>query len=810
MYISYNWLQDFIKLPPKINPKEVADKLTAHTVEVESFNNQEDVFKNVVVGKVLEAKKHPNADKLKVVLVDVKDKTLNIVCGAPNIDKGQMVPVALDGAVLPGDFEIKTSKIRGEVSEGMVCAEDELGLGTEHNGIMVLDSKAKTGQLFSDYLKTNDVIFEIDNKSLSNRPDLLNHYGIARELSVIFSAKLKSYDKLFNSKIDLKFNEKDKFDAEVIDKKNCSRYMALKIDNIRVESSPEWLKKRLVAINQRPINNIVDIANYVMFECGQPLHTFDASFVKKIEVKTAKDSDVLETIDRKERKLREGDLVITNGDKVIAIAGVMGSYDSQITENSTAMVLESANFSAESIRKTGQRLGLRSEASLRYEKSLDPNLTELALKRFVSLLLEVCPEAKIVGSVTDIYPNKTKEKTIKFNFSWLIKKIGNDISKKEALESLNRLGFKVEVLGDDEIEVIIPSWRATKDIDAKEDVVEEVLRIYGYDNIKSFLPKEELRLPIENKKRAIERRVKDILSSRFVLTETHNYSFVGEEQLKKLNIDFFHHLKLANPLSELNSMLRQSLAPGLISNIRNNQSKSNELGFFEIGNTFFNAPGEFNKQNDGEEKLPYQEYKLGVVLADKNGKTFSKLKDVTTNFLQELFNISSEVVYTSFDNHPGWAEPSLTTQISVLGESIGLLGAINQKAKKNVNLKLDTALLEINFDKLVELLLVQPPFRIKEADRYPAVVRDVSFVVSDKILYNDIKQIISSFHPLIKSIELFDIYKGDKLASNEKSLAFHLTYQSPDKTLTSFEVDKIQNDLIKAVSNQIGAKLRDF
>ncbi|MDI3496126.1 MAG: phenylalanyl-tRNA synthetase beta chain [Patescibacteria group bacterium] len=809
MYISYNWLQDFIKLSPKYNFNEVADKLTAHTVEVEATKNQKEVFSQVVVGKVLEVSKHPNADKLSLVSVDIKDRILKIVCGAPNVESGQLVPVALDGAILPGDFEIKTSKIRGEISEGMICAEDELGLGFEHKGIMVLKEKAKIGQDFSEYLKMDDLIFEIDNKSLSNRPDLLNHYGIARELSVLFNTTLKPWEKIIDDKIKIKFNEKDKFKAEVFDKIACPRYMALKIDNIKVAPSPDWLKKRLVAINQRPINNIVDIANYVMFELGQPLHTFDAAFVDKIEVRRALNNEKIETIDQKERQLNVDDLVITNGKNIIAIAGVMGGLESQISDKSTSLVLEAANFSAEVIRKTAQRLGLRSEASLRYEKSLDPNLTEVALKRFVSLLKEVCEDIKIIGTGVDIYSHKPIEKKIKFNYSWLTTKIGQEIPKNDALKSLSLLGFTCTE-NDNEIEVVVPSWRATKDIKEKEDIVEEVLRIYGYDNIKSTLPKEELSLPIDNQERLLERRIKDMLYSQFLLTEVYNYSFVGEEQLKKLNIDFFNHLKLANPLSELNSMLRQSLAPGLFSTIKNNQSKSDDLAFFEIGDVFFNLPGEYVKDISGIEKLPYQEKRLGIILAGKNKLVFSQLKNITTNFLTWLLNLNDDVVYLNFDTPPGWADEKLIAQVSVAGKNIGWLGLGSNDVKKNLNLKVEVALLEINCNSLFSLFLEQAPFKIKEVLKYPPVVRDLCFVLPDKILYNDIKDVLSSFHPLIKSVELFDTYKGIKLPADKKSLAFHLTYQSEEKTLTSNEVDKIQKELVEQVIEKFGAQLRDF
>ena len=325
MFISQNWLKDFVKLPAKISATEIAEKLTAHTVEVEGFINQADKYNKVVVGKVLQVEKHPNADRLRVALVDVKTEKLQIVCGAPNLAVSQLVPVALVGAHLPNGLEIKESQIRGETSFGMICAEDELGLGDDHEGIMVLKSRAKIGQSFADYLKVNDIVFEIDNKSLSNRPDLLGHYGLARELAVIFSSPLKPYDKFYSTKIDFPAKT-NKLTIEVEAKELAPKYLAVKISNFKVEDSPSWLQERLIAVGQRPINNIVDLTNYVMLECGQPLHAFEADKLKKISVRLARKNETIVTLDGKERILNENDLVIADSNQAIAIAGVMGGY----------------------------------------------------------------------------------------------------------------------------------------------------------------------------------------------------------------------------------------------------------------------------------------------------------------------------------------------------------------------------------------------------------------------------------------------------------------------------------------------------
>jgi len=368
MYISLNWLKDFVKIPTKIEAAEIAKQLTSHTVEVEGFINQSEQFNKIVIGKVLEVKKHPNADRLRLAVVDIKKEKLNIVCGAPNLAEGQLVPVALIGAILPGGLEIKESEIRGEKSSGMICAEDELGIGKSHEGIIVLNENAKIGESFAKYLKVNDIILEVDNKSLSNRPDLLNHYGIARELSVIFDLSLKPYEKFLEKKFHFLTAKENKLEVKVEDKEACPRYMAVKIDGLEVKESPAWLKERLIAVNQKPINNIVDLTNYVMLECGQPLHSFDATKVEKIVVRRGQKNEIFETLDEKERNLNEDDLLITDGKNPIAVAGVMGGKNSGINNETKNIVLESANFKAANVRKTSQKLGLRTEASTRYEK----------------------------------------------------------------------------------------------------------------------------------------------------------------------------------------------------------------------------------------------------------------------------------------------------------------------------------------------------------------------------------------------------------------------------------------------------------
>jgi len=808
MYISLNWLKDFISLPAKISPGDLAAALTKHTVEVENVVNQAEGFSGVVVAKVLEVSSHPNADRLKITKVDTGKEELVIVCGAPNVEAGQMVPVATVGTVLPGGLEIKEAEIRGVKSHGMICAEDELGLGKEHAGIMVLNKKAKTGDALSKYLRAEDNVLEIDNKSLSNRPDLLSHYGLAREISVIFNLSMKPYEKMLDKTDFSKVT--DSLTIKNDNKEACRRYQAIRIDNIKVEESPEWLKERLVAIGQRPINNIVDLTNYVMFEVGQPLHAFDASKINKIIIRSALKNEKFTTLDSQEHIVDEEDLVIATADEPVALAGIMGGLESGVNQDTTTIVLEAANFLSSKIRKTSQKLGLRSESSVRFEKSLDPNMTELATRRFLLLLKKVCPTMSITSSLADLGGPVVEVLSVNLEFDWLHKKLGVQISEEKIINILSRLGFSIVTKDGSGLTVAVPSWRSTKDISTKEDLAEEILRFYGYDNVVSSLPVQELVLPDVNQGRRLARRLKDFLALKHSLNEAENYSFVGEDLLTKLGIDFSHHLKLANPVSEVYSLLRRSLVPGLMVNIKNNQAKSNKLGFFEIGNVFFDMPGSIKKEKQGDEQLPYQETMLCVALAGENNEVFSSAKGIINSTLEYVLGSSVRLSYVLSDDFPGWVDASAAAKIMIGSKEVGTIALVSQAALSGLNIKKVVAVAEINFHLLSDLEVASGGIKWQESPKYPSVFRDVAIVVKENIMYNDLQEEIVKSCSLIKSVDLFDIYLGDKLEVGVKSLAFHLEFQSPDRTLTTAEVDKAEKELMSALHNKFEAKLREF
>ena len=807
MQISYNILKEFIKIPKSISPAEIALKLTTHTAEVENFFDQKDQFLGVVVGKVLSVEKHPQADRLNLAKVDIKKEILDIVCGALNLEEGQLVPVATIGTILHGGIEIKESEIRGEKSSGMICAEDELGLGADHEGIMILDKKAKIGESFASYLKTNDIIFEIDNKSLSNRPDLFSHYGIARELSAIFSLDLKAYQDFV---VELeKIEAEDKLEVEVEKKEVCPRYMAVKVEGIKIKESPEWLKNKLIAIGQKPVNNVIDLGNYVMFEMGQPLHIFDAEKIKKINVRLAKKNEVIETLDEKERTLLEDDIVISDGSLPIAIAGIMGGKDSAVSDKTSSIIIESANFKDTYIRRTSQRLGIRTEASIRYEKSLDTELPEIGLKRFLKLLKEILPDIKVVSNIADIKGQQTEKKEINFSYLWLENKIGQTIERKEAFEYLNKLGFEVNE-DEDKIKVVVPVWRATKDINIKEDILEEVLRLHGYDNIKSSLPREELSAPTKNEERELERKIKNFFALKYSLFEVYNYSFVNSDQLNKLEIDFTNYLKLAQPLSDNQTYLRQSLITNLILNIKTNQAKADRLGFFELGKVFYNNPGNIKKDPSKTEVLPHQESKLAFIISDNSNDLFLQAKGMAQSLFNYISNGKVELEFLLTENLANWSDKNEKVIISFLGEKIGIISTLKKEIAEKMGIKKKVVFGEINMN---DVLKISQNFSIPvftEVPRYPAVIRDLAFVVDEEIMYNDIRKEIVNFSPLINSLELFDVYQGDNLEKGKKSLAFHISYLSLDKTLTAKEVDELQKNLIVVLSEKFAAALRDF
>ncbi|MFH1233034.1 MAG: phenylalanine--tRNA ligase subunit beta [Patescibacteria group bacterium] len=861
MQISLNWLKDFVEIPKTLTAEELGLRLTMHTVEIDGIKKQADKLDGVVVGEILEIKKHPNADKLSIAQVDVGEKKpRQIVFGQMlKIEVGYKLPVALAPTVLPSGQKIKKTKLRGEISEGMFCLDQELGLSKDGISAHFFDKKIKNGISIIKILELDDVIFEVDNKSITNRPDLWSHYGMAREIGAFLNCKFKLIKNtttpastckggnstplppLSGGKLKLLSGERSRIKVIVEDFGLCPRYMAVALTGVKIESSPKWLSDRLIAIGLRPINNIVDITNYVMFDLGQPLHSFDFEKIKsvqearnkkqetnkfqninfkfqtnskKIIIRCAKDGEAIKTLDGEERKLDSSMLVIADNEKPIAIAGVMGGANSEISDSTNAIIIESANFNFLSVRKTAQKLGLRSESSMRFEKSLDPNFCETAIVRAIELIKKVCPKAKVDSDLVDIKKFNFSQGSISLDLTWLEKRIGQPIGKKRVKEILLSLGFVIKDKGN-VLQITAPTWRATRDITIAEDIVEEVARIYGYNNLKPAMPKVELTSLLVNQERLLERKIKNILSVGAGLTEVYNYSFTSEEQIDRFGLDKSLALKLANPIVNHQTMLRQNLFCNLCGNIKYNQAKENFIAIYEIGSIFLNSIGDIAKNNKGGEsdKLPYQEKHLAIVLAGlstkisiNNNNLFQQAKSVIAYLLNYL---NCEVSFAEAQMIPVWADSGIYASIEVFGKSIGWIGKLSPKIASSLSIKKETVVIEISLAKLFLLIGNQPALKYQELSKFPPVVRDLAFVINEKMLYNDIKQEIINFNPLIKQVELFDVYQGNKLGLGKKSLAWHLTYQA-DRTLTSLEVDKVQSDLIKQLEKKLSAQIRDF
>ncbi|MDA3840440.1 MAG: phenylalanine--tRNA ligase subunit beta [Patescibacteria group bacterium] len=816
MNLSLNWLKEFVEIPKNIKASDLRTSLTMHTVEVEEIREESEKFNNLVVGKVLEVKKHPNADRLQVALVDNGSEKLNIVCGAPNIAPGQRVPVALVGSILPNGLEIKEADVRGEISKGMLCAPDELGVGGDHSGILILDKNAKVGKPLAEHFKMEDTIIEVDNKSLSNRPDLWGHIGMAREISAIHDLKFLPagrHGKNYQYNPDkLSCADCDKLSIKVEDHKDCSRYMAISMKGIKIVDSPKWMQDRLLAVGMRPINNIVDITNYIMLEIGQPMHAFDRNLVDKIVVRKAKKGETMDTLDGEARELDEDMIVIADSKKPLALAGVMGGANSEISNETQEIIFESANFDFVSVRKTSNKLSLRTDSSSRFEKGLDPNMCEKALVRAVELVTEIIPGAEISSQLSDEKKFELNLGPIEIEIDWFAKILGVKIEKKKILASLASLGFIVEDM-DKKINVTIPTWRATKDISTKEDVAEEVARIFGYDNIPSLMPSLLMEAPELNNELSLIRRIRETLKG-LSLSEVYNYSFVDEAQLKKMGVDSSQYFKLANPLTANQTLLRQKLSTNLILNVKTNQARFEDFAIFEIGNVFLSHAGSFGKDKKSDEKLPYQENRLGMLFAsDKEDGLFRKAK----GSIEALFaSLGLKLAFCEADSQSNWAQKTNSSDVYLAGQRgtktdifLGTISMMDGKISRSLGIKKQFVIAEFFMSEILKTSVEREEKTYKPIPKYPALLRDLAFVVNKKISYSDIVSSIYKHSEYIESIELFDVYVGENIGGDNKNIAFRVRYQA-DKTLTNEEVDDIQKELLNKMGEKFEAVIRDY
>jgi len=808
MKISYNWLKQFIKID--WDTEKTGDLLTDLGLEVEGITTYQSIkggLKGIVVGHVLTCEQHSNADKLKVTTVDIgTEEPIQIVCGAQNVAAGQKVPVATIGTILyddqGNDFKIKKGKIRGEESHGMICAEDELGLGKGHDGIMVLDDKLVPGTQCAEVFKIeNDQIFEIG--LTPNRSDAMSHFGTARDLKAGLLQQGHSLELISPSVSDFHIDNRIlKIDTEVQDNKLAPRYCGLTISGITVAESPSWIQNRLKAIGLTPKNNIVDITNYVLHELGQPLHAFDTNKIKgnKISVKTLTAGTKFTTLDGIERELHQDDLMICNSEGPMCIAGVLGGLDSGVTEQTTSIFLESAYFNPVSIRKTAKRHALNTDASFRFERGIDPNITEYALKRAALLITEIAG-GEISSGIDDIYPNKIEDFQVFLSFETTTKLIGQEIPRETIKSILTSLDIKVNSVTEGGLGLTIPSYRT--DVQREADIVEEILRVYGYNNIEFS---NKLNATMSHASKFEDYKIQNVVANQLTaqgFNEMMANSLTTANYAKLSNLlKEEHNVTMLNPLSNDLAVMRQSLLfSGLEVLSYNINRKQNNLKFFEFGKTYHNY------------ESGYTENKHLTILVTGN-----KTSDTWTNSNKPSDFFYLKGVIESIFSHLGANKlKSSPIKNDVFSEGMTLslgktklveFGIVKRTTLKSFGISQEVLFADFNWDNIIEIAKFNK-IKFTAISKYPEVKRDFALLLDEKVTFEEIYTIAKqSERKLLKNVNLFDVYQGKNLPSGKKSYAVSFTLQDNEKTLTDKQIDKIMSKLQNLFEKQLGAELR--
>jgi len=808
MKISYNWLKQFIKID--WNAEKTGDLLTDLGLEVEGINTYQSIkggLEGIVVGHVVACEQHSNADKLRVTKVDIGlGEPIQIVCGAPNVATGQKVPVATIGTVLydedGSDFKIKKGKIRGEESHGMICAEDELGLGKGHDGIMVLDDKLKPGIPCSEVFKIeNDLVFEIG--LTPNRSDAMSHFGTARDLKAGLLQQGHNLELISPSVSDFHIDSRTlKIDAEVEDNTLAPRYCGLTISGITVTESPEWIQNRLKAIGLAPKNNIVDITNYVLHELGQPLHAFDATKVKgnKINVKTLPSGTKFTTLDGIERELHQDDLMICNAEEPMCIAGVLGGLNSGVTEQTTSIFLESAYFNPISIRKTAKRHALNTDASFRFERGIDPNITEYALKRAAILITEIAG-GEISSGIEDLYPNKIEDFQVFLSFETTTKLIGQEIPRETIKSILTSLDIKVNSVTEGGLGLTIPSYRT--DVQREADIIEEILRVYGYNNIEFS---NKLNATMCHASKFEDYKVQNVVANQLIAQgfnemmanslTTANYTTLSE----LLNEE--HNVTMLNPLSNDLAVMRQSLLfSGLEALSYNINRKQNNLKFFEFGKTYHNFESGYTENK----------HLTVLVTGNRTADTWHTANKSSDFFYLKgvIESIFTRLGVTKLKSSPIKTDVLSEGMILSLGKTkLVEFGIVKRATLKSFGISQEVLFADFNWDNVIEIAKFNK-IKFTAISKYPEVKRDFALLLDEKVTFQEIHAIAKqSERKLLKDVNLFDVYQGKNLPSGKKSYAVSFTLQDNEKTLTDKQIDKIMSKLQNSFEKQLGAELR--
>lgn len=802
MQVPYNWLKTYIDFP--YTPEELSHKFTMAGLEVEKLDYLGKGLEDIKIGKIIEINNHPNADKLKICKVDIGNKVLQMITGAPNVRVDIKVPVAEVGVTLPTGMKIEETKLRGKVSEGMICSKDELGLQEERaSGIMILPDTAQVGEKFVEFQGLDEYVLNLD--LTPNYARCLGLLGIAREVK----AMLDDPPEIEKPKIEIEEDRSDSIDEKaaikIEDEELCPRYAGRVIKDVKIKPSPKWMQRRLEAAGIRPINNIVDITNYVLLEYNQPLHAFDLGNIKdgQIIVRRAKENEKVITLDEVERTLDQETLVITDPEKIIAVAGVMGAANSEVTRETTDIFLEAAYFEPTSIRKTARKLGLPSEASHRFERGVDIERVIEAGNR-AAYLMQQYAEGTVAKGVLDNYPLPYQDKIIEVSLAKVNRLLGISLEKDKIEEMLKRLEIEVVEKGEDLLKVKVPSYR--NDMEQDADVIEEIARIYGYNNIPTTRPKTN-EVGHRTPKQKIEKQIKNLMNAAG-LDEIITFSLTGPQDYKNLMLPEDHRYKkwvsIKNPLNEAFGLLRTSLLPGLIDSMATNAKRQiEEVKYFETGRTFL---------NQGHQKRPLEHTKLaagsmgaGQDIWDQDAPDFYYLKGALEDLFERL-DLSTDIEFVRGEEvfmHPG-----RTADIMYKNEKIGVLGELKPKVIDNYDLKDRTAVTEIDLGTIFEEVEIGD-YLFEMLPKYPAVDRDLAIKISEDVPVMEVLNLINnSDDKILKETELFDIYQGEQIPAGQKSIAFKLLFQAPDRTLTDQEVNEVVNKIVVELESEYEAEIR--
>ncbi len=780
MFLSLNWISDFVDLSG-LDKMELINKFSLSTAEVENeiyFKGSD--LSGIVVAEIKSVEDHPESKKLHLLKVDIGEEELvDVVCGAPNVRVGLKTAFAKLGAQI-GDITITPRKLAGYTSNGMCCSEKEIGISDSGDGIMEITDDVKVGTDLKDIYQIDDIIFEVDNKSLTNRPDLWGHYGIAREFAAIAGRELKpldvadlaAYEKL--KKVDLK-----------IEDPLCYRYSCLEFGNIGVHTSPVNMRIRLFYCGMRAINFLADLTNYLMLEMGQPMHAFDSRKVEKIRIKRFDKPFKFTTLDGVERDIDENTLMICNDNTPVAIAGIMGGLDSEIVEDTSTLTLESATFDATSIRKSTVKLAHRTDASMRYEKSLDPEMTVTAIARFVKLLTDIDSGAVVTSALTDEYAFRYDDVSLSFDKAFVDKYTGIEISNDTIVKTLKSLGFGVELSGDN-FTVKVPSWRATKDVTLKADIIEEITRIYGYDNFDVHtiaLPLYPIRTAQEKDD---EERIKDILVKRYSMHELHSYVWAYYDEYKALGIEIEDNVELVNATNPNIQTIRKSIVPTQLCQVKYNTSYASDFAVFEIGRVVNGL------KDDG---MCDEQKKLAITLYSKTETTeqiYFKLRDILAIIADELKHKPLE--FKKAETSHSYQHPKNLNGIYCDGVLLGEIGIVNSAVSKKIDKKANIVYAEIDVKEFAKI--ENASITYEEPSKFPEIEIDLSFVTEKfEPVANAIK---AADCPMIKSVSVTDIYSDE----SGKSITTKIKFADNERTLTREEVMKVVDGIIAALASE--------